>query len=761
MGVLHYTGSPVPRREDPVFLLGRASYVADLRVPDMLECGFVRSVHPRARLRGVSPRPSAPKSFLWDDMAGEVGFVPPISRPNGSIFPRLTALAHREARFEGEPICAVVTDRSRYALSDYVESFEVDYEPLAPVLDVEHASRPDSPLVYEDLGTNTLYSSKIVHGDPEGRMGSADAVVSGRFVFPANYGAPLEPRGVLAKYDEAGGRLTVWSSTQWPHFVRTLLSEVLGIRESSIRVVAPAVGGGFGNKQDFYREEIVVSWLAAKLKRPVRWVATRSEDMWSTVQSGLQVHHAELGVSREGKMVALVDRVYGDLGSVGPMSFGPSVITQLSMTGPYHIDAVEVDLKCVATNKPPTGAYRGYGQQQAAFVLERLVDDAARRLAMHPLDLRRANTVKWFPYTTRTGRILDSGNYDGMIDACRKIVVGSAANGGSGRIGWGYAFGFEAGGIGPTCVQDSVGARHKGYDSVRVRVEPDGFITVFTGLSPHGQGLETTLSQVCADALGVEIERVRVLHGDTDSCPYGYGTWGSRSAVVGAGGVLKCCDEIARRAVAVAASALGRPQGDLEYRDGWVVLRGSGVRLMSLVEAAKHSYGGAADGGGGQLALDVTLRYEPEGLTISGGIHAALVEVDPQTGVTRLVRYVFVHDSGRMINPLIVEGQLVGGLVQGLGEALLEEHGYSDQGARLASNLMEYALPTALDAPSFEIVHLDTPTGLNPLGVKGVGESGIVGPAAAIANAVADALGNNFNELPLRPDRVWAKLREH
>jgi carbon-monoxide dehydrogenase large subunit len=760
MGAHKYIGVPLPRREDMRVLLGGATYLADLRVPGALDCVFVRSPHHHARIRGVSDSSEGVRLFLWEDMKNEVGPLPAITRPKGSLFPNVSALASSKVRFAGEPVGVVVCGDSfnRYRLQDELERVEVEYEPLDALLDVESASKEKSTLIYEELGTNTLYTSVVGDGDVEGALTTSDMVFSRRLVFPANYGSALEPRGVVAKYDESSDTLTLWSTTQWPHFVRTLLSEVLGRPESKIRVIAPDVGGGFGNKQDFYREEVVLAWLAIKLRAPVRWVATRSEDMHSTVQSGLQVHYAEIGVNRAGRIVALRDRVYADLGSVGPMSFGPSVITQLSLTGPYDIGAVRVELNCVATNKPPTGAYRGYGQQQAAYVLERLVEEAARSLGLHPLEFRKRNVVTRFPYTTKTGRVLECGDYTGMIRTCEELIGSLHPSSQGGRVGFGFAFGFESGGIGPVCIQDSVGARHKGFDSVRLRVEADGSVSLFTGLSPHGQGLETTLSQVCAELLGVDVDKVMVYHGDTLSSPYGFGTWGSRSAVVGAGALMMCVEEVKQKVLRFASKALGIELDRLEYSDGWVTSRDSGVKLLSLAEVARLNYQSSTGQDGAGSSLEAEAVYEPKGLTVSGGLHVAVVELDPDTGFVRLLKYILIHDSGRMINPMIVEGQILGGLAQGVGEALLEEYGYTNQGVSLSSNLMDYALPTAVDTPSFDVHHLDTPSNLNALGLKGVGESGIVGPAAAIANAVSDALGGRFSGLervPLKPESAW------
>ncbi len=763
MGAHKYIGVPLPRREDMRVLLGSGTYLADLRVPGALDCAFIRSPYPHARVRGVSDSTEGTRLYLWEDMESEVAPLPAISRPKGSLFPRVPALANGKVRFAGDPVGVVVNSYSsnRYRLQDELERVEVEYEPLKPLLDVESASQEESVLVYEELGTNTLYKSVVGEGDVEGALAASDRVFSRRLVFPANYGCALEPRGVVAKYSESDDTLTLWSTTQWPHFIRTLLSEVLGRPESKIRVIAPDVGGGFGNKQDFYREEVVVAWLATKLRAPIRWVATRSEDMHSTVQSGFQVHHVDMGVNREGRITALLDRVYADLGSVGPMSFGPSVITQLSLTGPYDIGAVRVELNCVATNKPPTGAYRGYGQQQAAYALERVIEEAARSMGLHPLELRRRNVVTSFPYTTKTGRVLERCDYTGMIQTCKELVEGLHPSSEGGRVGFGFAFGFESGGIGPVCIQDSVGARHKGYDSVHLRVEADASVSLFTGLSPHGQGLETTLSQVCAELLGVDIEKVKVYHGDTLSSPYGFGTWGSRSAVVGAGALIKCIEEVKQRVLRVASKASGIEVDRLEYSDGWVTVRGSGMKIMSLEEAAKLSYQSPTGQDGAGFSLEAIGVYEPKGLTVSGGLHVAMVELDPETGFVRLLKYILIHDSGRAINPLIVEGQIVGGLAQGVGEALLEEYGYTARGEPLSDSLMDYALPTSLETPIFEVYHLDTPSNLNTLGLKGVGESGIVGSAAAIANAVSDALQGVFSGLervPLKPELVWMCL---
>lgn len=527
-----------------------------------------------------------------------------------------------------------------------------------------------------------------------------------------------------------------------------------------VRVIAPDVGGGFGNKQDLYREEVLVSYAAKKLARPVKWVATRSEDFISTVHSGDQIHKAEMALSRDGSILALKDHFVADVGAYGPMSLGPPYLTLLNMTGPYRIDNVDIETKCVVTNKVPIGAYRGFGQQQAAFVLERLVDEAARTLGMHPIQIRRVNAVDTFPYKTATGRVIDTGNYTSMLQKAEQTFkqFSELRLGPYYMHGVGVAFGFESSGIGPSFIQNSSGARHKGYETMTVRIHPDGKIEIFTALSPHGQGLETTLSQVCADLLGVRPEDVVVRHGDTMSTPYGFGTWGSRSAVLGAGALMRCVEQLKGQMILVVSKLFDEPMSELKYQQGEVVSEKSGRRI-SLKRIAKLAYEAFAV----PAPLEATSVYEPKGLAVSGGIHVVAVAVDIESFQCKIIAYANIEDSGRMINPDIVEGQLHGGIAQGIATALLERLVYSPDGQLLTNSYLEYLIPSAKELPSYQVEHMDKPTDTNELGVKGIGESGIIGPSAAIANAICDALKEHkikVNKTPVLANELWEELKK-
>lgn len=760
-----YIGKPIKRKEDLRVLLGKTEYVGDVVLPGMVDLGFYRSPYARARIKSLGLAADAGVlAFLGGrDVKKASNPMPLISAPEGCKRPEVYPLAVDEVRYAGEPVAAVVVG-DRHSVEDAVEKVEADFEPLPPVVDLEEAMKSDAR-VFEDWDSNVAYTQKLQHGEVAKAFDGAHTVVSGKFEIRRQYGAAMEPRGAIAEYDAGKDLLTLVSSTQWPHFVAKLLSETLNHPESKIRVVAPDVGGGFGNKQDFYREEVVVAHVAKTLGRPVRWIPDRREDMSSTVHSRAQVHSAELALTKEGRVLGLRASILADLGAYGPMSLGAPTITFLSMTGPYEIDNLSLEMKCVVTNSVPTGAYRGFGQPEASFVIERLMDMAADELKVDKAEIRRRNLVRTFPYRTATGRVIDSGDYVRMLDRGLELSgyasLRSSRPKNDGRVtGIGLAFGLEAAGIGPSKVQDSLGARHKGYDSILLRIGPDGRVTILTGLSPHGQGLETTLAQVCADTLGVEMDDIAVVRGDSRMAPFGYGTWGSRSAVLGAGALLKCVEELKAKMVEIAAYNFQRKKEELEFVSGVVSLKASGEKVCSIGEVAEM----AADPGrlppGTQPGLEATAYYEPPGLTITGGFHVAVVEVDPDTADVRVVKYVMVHDCGIMLNPLVVEGQLQGGLAQGVGGALLEEVVYGEEGQLQTSTFMDYLIPTSLDVPDFELAHTVTPTPNNSLGIKGMGESGIIGPAPAINNAVCDALMGKItlNRTPLSYSGLWTSI---
>jgi carbon-monoxide dehydrogenase large subunit len=758
------------RKEDLRVLLAKTEYLDDINLPGLLHLGFYRSPYAHARIRNIDTSELKQDSRVVDcitgkDISGSTNPMPFITAPTGCLKPAIYPLALGKVRFVGEPVAAAVVS-DRYSLEDVLENLNADFEILPPVRSIEDAANGTTRL-YEDWDSNVAYKAYLEHGEVDRAVKEAHTVISEKFEIGRQYGACMETRGVIADYDESDDVLTVRSSTQWPHFVSRLLAETINHPENKLRVIAPDVGGGFGNKQDFYREEVVVSQMAKKLRRPIKWVASRREDMSSTVHSRDQIHRARIALSREGKILGMSDEILADLGAYGPMSLGPATTTFISMTGPYDIQNLRLEMSCLVTSRVPTGAYRGFGQPEAAFVLERLLDLAAQELSIDKAEIRRRNIVRHFPYNCPTGRILDSGDYLRMLDRGLELSeydsIKTRMKGTSGeKIGIGISFGFEGTGLGPSRIQDLAGARHKGYDSVTLRILPDGKATILTGLSPHGQGLETTLSQLCADFLGIDLEGVRVVRGDTLTSPYGHGTWGIRSAVLGAGALLKCVEKVKQKMIAITANKLQTDKELLEFKYGAVYSRESKEPAYTLQTLARMAFDDESLPQGAVPGFEATANYEPSEFAVAGGFHVVAVAIDPETLMVRVLKYVVVHDCGLMLNPLIVEGQLQGGIAQGIGGALLEEVSY-DQDAQLqTTTLMDYLIPSAVDVPDFELAHTVTPSPSNTLGIKGMGESGIIGPAAAINNAICDAMGlaMKLNRTPVNPAELWTKIAE-
>ncbi len=764
-----YIGKPLKRKEDLRVLLGETQFLDDISLPGMAHLGFYRSPFAHARLKSVDVSQLNGDGHVLQCVTGTelqegVNPIPFISAPSGCLKPAIYPLATGKMRYVGEPIAAVVV-ADKYDLEDAIEKVNIEFDMLPPINSLEEAVKSPTRL-YEELESNVAYHQSLEHGDAERAFRNAQVIVNERFEIGRQYGAAMETRGVIADYEKENDLLTVWSSTQWPHFLSKLLSETLNHPEGRLRVVAPDVGGGFGNKQDFYREEVVAALLAKRLVRPVKWVPARREDMSSTVHARSQVHRAEMALDQGGRVLGLRDSILADLGAYGPMSLGSPMITFAAMTGPYDIENLSLDMRCVVTSKVPTGAYRGFGQPEATFVLERLMDMAAEELKMDRAEIRRKNLVTRFPYKSATGRVLDSGDYVRMLDRGLELSgyasLKEQAREKDGKLlGVGLSFGFEGSGLGPSRLQDAVGARHKGYDSVTLRIMPEGKATILTGLSPHGQGLETTLSQVCADALGIEIEDVSIIRGDSLTAPYGFGTWGSRSAVLGAGAILRCVQKLVEKLIAIAAYNAHEKSEELEFGLGSVRRKGSSEPIFTLSALAAMAHDEKSLPAGLGTGLEETVTYEPPEITFSGGLHIVAAAIDPKTGEVKITKYVMIHDCGIMLNPLIVEGQLQGGLAQGIGGALLEEVIYNEEGQLLTSTFMDYLIPSALDIPYFELEHTITPSPYNSLGIKGMGESGVIGPAPAINNAICDALGGGvrLNRTPVSPSELWESIR--
>ena len=751
-------------------MTGRGRYVDDVAVPGTLHVAFVRSPHAHAELRSVDVGPAlaagARAALTGADVAARIGpLLAKGAAPTLQATPHY-ALALDRVRFMGEAVAAVAAE-SRYQAEDLAELIAVQYDPLPAVADMEAALGPDAPVLHPAIGDNRLFHASFGKGDLEGACAAADVVIRRRLYSHRYAPVPMETRGCLAQHDPAAGTLTVWLSSQIPHVARTLLSEVFGIPEHKVRVISPDVGGGFGLKGRLFPEDLVVCLLAMQLGRPVKWIEDRAEHLAASHQSREEVHYAELAARRDGTILAFRDRFVDDCGAYAAYPWGghfQGALTARSLPGPYRLENFSYEYEVALTNKCPIGAYRGIWGPTYAFVQEVMIDLLARALDLDPADVRRRNLIRpeELPYVSATGVQYDSGDYPAALDQALAAVeyadlrARQAALRQEGRLlGIGICNFVEPYASGSPKDPNAWLGR---FESARVRVHPSGTVTVATGLHSHGQGHETTLAQIVAAELGIGPEEVAVEYGDTDSSPYGIGTHGSRAIIVGGGAAILAARVIRDKALRIAAHLLEVDVDDLELRDGAARVKGSPERSMPWTEIAKIAlvlpYRLPPDE---EAGLEATRYYEPPPVTTSNGVHVALVEVDRETGAVEILKYVVVEDCGRAVNPLLVEGQLQGGVVQGLGGVLLEHSAYDSQGQYLASTFMDYLLPTSADVPPIDVHLMETPSFNTLGGFKGIGESGAIGPPGAIVNAVADALtplGVEVTEQPVTPERV-------
>jgi carbon-monoxide dehydrogenase large subunit len=683
-------------------------------------------------------------------------------------------LALGKVRFVGEAVAVVVAE-SRYVAEDAAERIRVAYDPLEPVAEVEAAAHPGAPLLHEEAGSNVLLAREFVRGEPERALAGAALRVRERFRFRRHAAVALENRGCLAEYHEGSGVLTLRSATQCPGLVRDILADLLDLPEHRIRVVAADVGGGFGAKSSLYPEEIVVAALARWLRRPVKWIGDRREDLMATSQAWDEIIDAELGVDAEGRLVALTAEVTADVGaySIYPWTAAIEPVQTVSfLPGPYRVPHYRGRARGVATCKAPMGPYRGVGRPVAAFVMEGLLDRAARRLGLDPVELRLRNCLRAedFPYRSPSGIVWDRASFVECLTRAREALDYDGARAfqtrarAEGRwVGIGVASYVELTGIGSAIPVAPGATIATGVEAATVRVDPSGTVTAIFGVASHGQGLETSLAQVVADELGVPLAAVRVLHGDTALSPYGTGTYASRSAVLAGGAATLAARAVREQALRIAAHLLEADAADVVGRDGRFFVRGLPDRSVSLRDVARAAYSGRRRLPAGlEPGLEATRFYDPYFGTASNATHAALVEVDRETFAVRILRYVVVEDCGRIINPLIVEGQVHGGVAQGVGAALLEELVYDERGQLLTGTLMDYLIPSAVEVPTMEVHHVETPSPTALGGFRGMGEGGTIGAPAALAGAVSDALaplGVEVSELPVTPDRLFALVR--
>jgi carbon-monoxide dehydrogenase large subunit len=752
-----FVGSHVKRLEDPRLLQGQGGYLDDLALPGLGHLAFVRSPHAHAAIAALDAAaaravPGVLAVLVAADLAG---LAPkPLVGPPGMQRPPHTPLAIDAVRYVGQPIAAVVADAPARA-RDGADAVTVQYTPRPVVTD------PDAAL---DAGA-LAYEHGWTHGDVEAAFGEAARVVRLRTAHPRLAPLPLEPRGCAARY--AGGQLTVWTSTQMPHRVKADLAAALGIAEHRIRVIAPDVGGGFGAKGGLYDDELVVVAAAVRLGRPVKWIETRSESFLATMHGRGQTLEGELAVGADGAFLGLRVTGLADLGAA-PETFGalPPLLASRLVTGAYRIPAAEVTVRAVYTHKTPTGPYRGAGRPEASYLIERLADLAAAELGLDPVEIRRRNFVPpdAFPYRAPSGLLYDCGRYATTLDRALELAgypalrAEQAAARRAGRyVGIGLSAFVETAGTGP-----SRQMAMQGWEYGAVRVEPSGSATVLTGTSPHGQGLATTFAQIVADALGIGLEDVTVLHGDTAVVPAGFGTVGSRGACVGGSAVHVAAQAVREKARRLAAHLLEASPEDVVFEDGRLLVRGVPGRALGFREVAREAYRANRLPAGMEPGLEGSCFFDPPEFTVPFGVYVAVVEVAADTGVVRLRRFIGVDDVGTVLSPVLLEGQLHGGIAQGIGQALGEEVVHDASGQCLTGSLMDYAAPRADDLPSFELDRTVTPTPVNPLGAKGAGEAGSVGAPAAIVNAVVDALaplGIRDLAMPLRPERVWAAIR--
>jgi len=777
VGATKYIGERIIRREDRRFLTGRTRYLDDITLPGTLHAAFIRTPHAHAEILGIGIARALAVPGVVGVLTSEeaVAVTKPIRCDStfpewkGTEFP---ILAWPRVRFVGQAL-AIVAATDRYIAEDAAELVDVEYRTLTPVVDLESAAEPGSPLLHDEWGDNLFIDRSAKVGDVDGAFAAADLVWTRTYRTHRHTGFPLEGRACLADYNPDTGLLVFYSATQIPHLVRTGIADSLGMPESDVRVIAPDVGGGFGIKAHLFPEEVAVCLLSKRLGRPVKWIEDTREHLTSCIHAREHVHRVVIAAKKDGTVLGIKADVLVDAGAYSVWPWTASMDAGMAshmILGPYKIRNYQVRVRAVATNKCPLGPYRGVGRPSAAFTIERAMEDIARELKLDPVDIRLKNYVPddAYPYTTALGMVYDSASLQAAIKklaaaidypALRQEQTRARAEGRYIGIGFG------------SFIEQTAHATNEfikrgvpivfGYDSATVSVDPSGKFSVDSSLHSHGQGHETTFAQIVAERVGVPISDVRVRFGDTQSAPYGMGTFASRSAVLGGGAVWRASDIVRGNLLKIAANIMEADAADLEIDEAVIQVKGSPKHRMTVAEVARAAYHRPEKLPAGLMPADLTIiqSYDaPPGYgAFTNSVHAAVVEVDIATGHVKILRYAAVEDCGVMINPMIVDGQVHGGVLQGIGGAMLEHLVYDDTGQLLSTTLMEYLLPSAEDSPHIEVYHLQTPSPVTVGGFKGMGEGGAIAPLPALANAVTDALahlGVAVDALPLSPDRV-------
>ncbi|MFE8945171.1 xanthine dehydrogenase family protein molybdopterin-binding subunit [Streptomyces sp. NPDC007856] len=769
------------RKEDARLITGQTNWTDNIQVAGLLHLAILRSPMAHARLTrvDVSPareRPGVVAAFSGADLAEGLGSLPcawPVTED--IVLPEHPPVAVDEVRYAGDPV-AVVVARDRYAAADALEAIEVDYDPLPPVLDLEAALAEGTPLVHADKGTNRCYTWPLATGESFAAVRDrAEVTLKRRYHQQRLIPNAMEPRAVVVTPLAASGEYTLYSATQIPHILRIMLSTVTGIPEHKLRVVAPDVGGGFGSKLQVYGEEALALAVARKLGRPVKWTESRSEGALATHHGRGMIQDVEIAATREGKLLGLKVDLLADMGAyLMLVTPGIPILGAFMYPAIYKMDAYDFTCTGVFTTRTPTDAYRGAGRPEATFAIERIMDELAAELVLDPVELRRRNWIRHeeFPYTSIAGLTYDSGNYEAATDKAlalfgyddlRAEQRGRNERGDPVRLGIGVSTYTEMCGLAPSRVLRDLRYGAGGWEAASIRMLPTGKVEVVTGTSPHGQGHETCWSQIAADVLGVPFEDVEVLHGDTKAAPQGMDTYGSRSLAVGGEAVHRAAKTVVEKARKVAAHLLEASEQDLEFSDGVFSVKGSPEARRTIQEIAFETFTNHDLPDGVEPTINAEHVVDPENFSYPHGTHLCAVEVDTETGRTRIRSYVCVDDVGRVVNPMIVEGQVHGGLAQGIAQALYEEAVYDDDGNLLSGTLADYLVPSAADLPDFVTDRTETPAASNALGVKGVGEAGTIASTPAVVNAVVDALrplGVRDVRMPCSPHRVWQAIRE-
>lgn len=788
-------GRSLLRKEDRELLMGEGTFVGDVVLPGMLHAVFYRSPYAHARLlrvdlSAVRRMPGVVLALCGDDLPAYVKRMSPFpfqSRDpfrggNPSInFHDRYGMARGKVRFVGEPVALIVAE-DRYLAEDALNLVVAEYEPLEPVLDAEEAIKPGAPLLYEDWGENIALRFRVQNGNIEEAFAKADIIIREKLYHHRFTGTPIEPRGLVASYDKGSNTLTMWDSTQIPHVVSALLEDSFQEpKHLKAHVIAPRIGGGFGQKWGFYPEELVVPLASILTERPVKWIETRREHMVATNHAREQTHYVEMALKKDGTVLGLKDTIYANLGDAYPVGgFASIITTTMYLPGTYKIQDYYCQLYGVVTNKTPFGAHRGFGKSEASFVIERMMDIAARELGMDPAEIRLKNFIQPedFPYVCATGSRYDSGNYPEALkraleladyENMRKLQAEKRAEG--------KLFGIGMALVVEPSSSTRMGSYNSGYFSTRIKMDPQGQVHVYHGGNDEGQGHWTTISQLVAEELGIDYEQVSVLEGDTRSTPYGSGSYSSRFSIVGTSSVIMAARKLKEKIQRIAGHLMEVSPDDLELVDNQVRVKGDPSKSLTLQQIARTAYHRIHDlPEGEEPGLELTYHYRDPNIDFradqNGRVamfsgfpydaEVAVVEVDSDTGFITIHKYVSVHDCGNMVNPLIVQGQHLGALAHGIGGAMYEELSYDENGVLLNSTFKDYFVPTVMEIPEYILDHVVSPTPFTPGGFKGAGETGTVGPPPCLSNAVEDALaplGIKFRRMPLSPINIWQEIR--